>query len=416
MLKPVSEETGFLSFILGFFGKMGGVNKENNERMTETMAEKLENNAAETEEIKAAAEKPEAGKKKRKGRKRKIVKRLIWTLVILLVVGVAVWSIYSKLRSEYKITYDPYTATTGSISNSLSFTGSMQLVDSATYTAPSESKVKEVYVAVGDKVKEGDKLMRLTGGDTIEAEFDGTVSSIDVEKGDDVKAEDSLITVADFDHMTVSVRVGESNISQVSVGQSCRVTVSSANASFDSVIDKIDYASYTGNNVAYYTAKVNVDTFTAENVWPGMQATVTITLEEAKNVTVLKMDALSTARDNTAYVYKENEKGEMEEVTVTVGVSNGNYVEIKDGVTSGETVYKVAEKVEEETGLAALFSGLFTNRQVNRPSRNGSGGSGGMPDFSNMDMSNMPSGGFPGGGSGGNGGFPGGGSGGSRGN
>ena len=30
MLKPVSEETGFLSFILGFFGKMGDVNKENN--------------------------------------------------------------------------------------------------------------------------------------------------------------------------------------------------------------------------------------------------------------------------------------------------------------------------------------------------------------------------------------------------
>ena len=69
-------------------------------------------------------------------------------------------------------------------------------------------------------------------------------------------------------------------------------------------------------------------------------------------MTVLKMDALSTARNNTAYVYKENENGEMEEVTVTVGVSNGNYVEIKDGVTAGETVYKIAEKEEEATGLA----------------------------------------------------------------
>ena len=100
---------------------------------------------------------------------------------------------------------------------------------------------------------------------------------------------------------------------------------------------------------------------------------------------------------------------------MTVGVSNGNYIEIKDGVTSGETVYKIAEKEEEATGLAALFSGLFTNRQVNRPgsNRNGSGfGSGNMPDFS---------GGFPGG-SGGSGGSgsgsrpSSGGSGGSRGN
>ena len=364
------------------------------------MAEKLENKDAETEAVSAAAEKTE-GKKKKKGRKRKIVKRLIWTLVILLVVGVAVWSIYSKLRAEYKVTYDPYTATTGSISNSLSFTGSMQLIDSATYTASSDCKVKEIYVAVGDKVREGDKLIRFSGGETIEAEFDGTVSSIEVEKGDELKAEATLLTVADFDHMTVSVRVGESNITQVSVGQSCKVTVSSVGASFDATIDKIDYASYSGNNVAYYTAKVNVDTSEAENVWPGMQATVTITLDEAKDVTVLKMEGLSTARDNTAYVYKENEDGEMEEVSVTVGVSNGNYVEIKDGIASGETVYKIAEKEEEETGLAALFSGLFSNRQVNRPSRRNSDGSSGMPDFSNMDFSNMPSGGFPGGGSGG---------------
>ena len=363
------------------------------------MTDKLEKKAAETGTVNAAAEKTE-GKKKKKSRKRKIVKRLIWTLVILLVVGVAVWSIYSKLRSEYKITYDPYTATTGSISNSLSFSGSMQLINSASYTASSESKVKEIYVAEGDKVKEGDKLMRLSGGETIEAEFDGTVSSIDVEKGDEVKAEDSLITVADFDHMVVSIRVGESNIGQVSEGQSCRVTVSSAGATYESVIEKIDHVSYSGNNVAYYTTTVKVDTSATEGIWPGMQATVTIPLEEAENVTVLKMEALSTARDNTAYFYKENENGEMEEVTVTVGVSNGNYVEIKDGVTSGETVYKIAEKEEEVTGLAALFSGLFTNRQVNRPSRSSRDGDSGMPDFSSMpDMSNMPSD-FPSGGNG----------------
>ena len=381
------------------------------------MADKTERKDIETTEEQAvsAGTTEKDTKIRKKGKKRKIVKRLIWTLVILLLVGVAVWSVYSKLQSDYRITYDPYTATTGSISNSLSFTGSMQLVNSSSFTAESDAKVREVYVAEGDKVSKGDKLIRLSTGDTLEAEFDGTVSTVDVAKGDEVKNGDSLLTVADFDHMKVSVRVGESNISEVTKGIACRVTVSSANATYDATIDKIDHVAYSGNNVAYYTATVYVDTSETENIWPGMQATVTIPLEEAQNVTVLKMDALSTARDNTAFVYKENENGEMEEVTVTVGVSNGNYVEIKDGVTSGETVYKVAEKEEEVTGIAALFSGLFTNRQVNRPSRSGSG-NGSMPDFSNMDMSNMPnfgsgsgsgSGDFPGGGSGN---FPGGGS------
>lgn len=372
-----------------------------------------------TEAAKAVERKPE--KKKKKGRKRRILKKIIWTIIILVILGVIGWSVYSKLRADYKITYDPYTATTGSISNSLSFSGSMQLIDSETYTAPADAKVREIYVTAGQKVTDGTRLMRLSTGDTIEAGFDGTVSAINVEKGDEVKAEASLITVADFDHMRVSVRVGESNIGSVSVGQACKVTVSSAGASFDSTIGNINYVDYTGNNVAYYTTTVDVDTSETENIWPGMQATVTVTLEEAQDVTVLKVDALSTARDNTAYVYKENASGEMEEVKVTVGVSNGNYVEIKDGVTSGETVYKIAEKEEEATGLAALFSGLFTNRQVNRPGsgRNGNSGFGGgsMPDFGSGNMPDF-SGGFPGGGSGGSGGSrpSNGGSGGSRGN
>ena len=368
--------------------------------------------APETAPEKAPEKKPE--KKKKKGRKRRIIKRIIWLIVILAILGGIGYLVYNKLRADYKVTYDPYTATTGSISNSLSFTGSMQLINSATYTASAETKVREIYVSVGDKVKEGTKLMRLSDGTTIEAEFDGTVSVISVAKGDEVKAEASLITVADFDKMKVSVRVGESNISSVGVGQDCKVTVSSAGASFDAKIDEINYAEYTGNNVAYYTATVYVDTSKTENIWPGMQATVTVTLEEAQDVTMLKNEALSTARDNTAFVYKENANGEMEEVAVTVGVSNGNYVEIKSGVTSGETVYKVAEKEEQATGLAGLFSGLFGNTQVNRPRSGGGfpggGSGGGMPDFGSGNMPDF-SGGFPGGGSGGSGGSrPGGGS------
>ena len=378
------------------------------------MTDKLENKTVETEEVKAA-EKTE-GKKKKRSRKKKTLKRLFWLVIILLVLGVALWSVISKLQAEYRVTYDPYTATTGSISNSLSFTGSMQLINSASYTASSDAKIREIYVSEGDSVKDGDKLIRLSNGQLVEAEFDGTVSTIDVEKGDEVKSGESLITVADFDHMKVSVRIGESNISEVTAGQSCRVTVSSAGATFDTVIDKIDYVSYTGNNVAYYTGTVLVDTTGTENIWPGMQATVTVPQEEAQNVTVLKMEALSTARNNTAYVYKENENGEMEEVTVTVGVSNGNYVEIKDGVTAGETVYKIAEKEEEATGLAGLFSGLFSNTRVNRNNnRRNNQGDESQFDFSNMpDMGSFPGGGgsgFPGGSSG-SGGFPGGGSGG----
>ena len=349
---------------------------------------------------------PETNNQEKKKKKRKHrVRRWIILILVLALVGGGVFLVVRKLQRDYTVTYDAYTTTTGNISNSLSYSGSMQLINNKTYAAESAAKVREVYVKAGDKVKEGDKLMRLSDGTTLKAEFDGTVNKVEAEAGDEVEKDATLVQVADFSKMSISFRVGESDISQVTVGQDIKVTVASAGAAFNSTVKSIDYASYSGNNVAYYTATAEVDTSSTKDIYPGMQATVSITKEAVDNVVILKMDAISTARDNSAYVYIQGEDGKMTTQPITVGVSNGNYAEVKEGLEAGQTVY-VAVKVEEESG--GLLSGLFGTQQVNMPS-------GGMPNFSGGDMPN-----FGGGGSSGSGnrpsGFGGGGSGGRGGN
>ena len=336
-----------------------------------------------------AAEKKRPKRKKR----RRIIRRLILLVIVLAILGGAGYILFRKLQADYRVTYDPYTATIGSITNSLSFSGSMQLINNTTYTAASSCKVREVYVAEGERVEEDDKLMRLSDGTTVTADFAGTVNKLYVEKGDEVRSNDSLVQVADFDHMRVSFRVGESNIRDVSVGSEVKIKIASINATFDAVIKSIDYSSYSGNNVAYYTALVEVDTSAIDYVYPGMQATITMTQEEAKDVVILKMDAISTAANNTAFVYVEDENGNMQEQEITVGISNGNYAEIKAGLNAGDVVYVVQEK--EENTVAGILSGLFGSQQVNRPSSGGfGGGSGGGFGGGNMpDMSNFPSGG-----------------------
>ena len=330
------------------------------------------------------SEKPEAknqDNRKKKRRRRRIRKLIVLGTVLILIGGIG-FLVVRKLQRDYTVTYDAYTTTVGSISNSLSYSGSMQLINNTTYTAESAAKVREVYVAAGDKVKEGDKLMRLSDGTTLKAEFDGTVNKVEAEKGDEVEKDQELVQVADFGTMSISFRVGESDISQVAVGQSIRVTVASAGATFDSTIKSIDYASYSGNNVAYYTAKAEVDTSSATGIYPGMQATVSITKEEVQDVVILKMDAVSTARDNSAYVYVQGEDGSMTEQPITVGVSNGNYVEVKEGLEEGQTVYVVAKTEEQDSGL---LSGLFGTQQVNMPSGGMPDFGGNMPDFSNRE-------------------------------
>ena len=309
----------------------------------------------------------QAGTRKKK---RRTARRVVLILAVLLVLGLAGFITLRNLQAEYTVTYDGYTASRGTISNSLSFTGSMQLVNSKTYAASSAAKVREVYVAAGDRVKEGDKLLRLSNGETLKADFDGTVNKLDAAAGDEVTPEDTLVQLADFDHMRVTFRIGEGSIGDVAVNQPCRVTVPSAGAAFEAAVTAIDYASYSGNNVAYYTATVDVDTAEVAQIYPGMQATITLPQEEAENVVVLRMDAVSTAPDNTAFVYKQAGDGTMVETPVTVGVSNGNYVEIRAGVSEGETVFAVAKKQQGATGLQGMFSSMFGSQQVNMPANN----------------------------------------------
>lgn len=354
-------------------------------------------------------------KQKSNSRKRKILRKILIALIVLLLLTALGFYGYTMLKQEYTVTYDSYTASIGSISNALSFSGNLSLIDSASYTASSDSQVRKLYVSAGQDVKDGDKLMRLQNGETIEAEFDGRVNTVSVEEGDDVYAGDALVQVADFTHMCVNLRVDEYDIADVAVGQQCTVTATATEKTFESEIATIDYVSASGGNVAYYSAVCYVDV--DEGIYPGMQVTVSIPQEEAKDVVVLKMDALSFDAQNSAYVYMKNDNGAMEEVPVEVGVSNGNYVEIKSGLADGDEVFVEAE-VETTNAVSGLLSGLFGSQQFNAPGRMGGGqmpsfGSGQRPDFSSMggsmpDFSSMGnrssgSGGFGGGQMGGGG-------------
>ena len=340
------------------------------------------------------AEIPMKSPAKPRRKKRHILRKLLIGLLILaLLAGGALYA-YTSLKQEYTVTYTPYTASTGSISNALSFSGSLQLIDSATYAAGSDTTVRAVYVAAGDEVKEGDRLLRLASGETVKAEFDGRVNTLSVKEGDSVAAGESLIQVADFEHMKVNIRVDEYDIASVSVGQACRVTATATEKRFDSRIETIDYISASSGNVAYYTATAYVDV--DEGVYPGMQVTVTVPQDEAENVVVLSMNALSFDERNSAYVYMADEEGAMTQVPVEVGVSNGSYVEIRSGLNSGDTVYAETKIEAAATGLQGIMQSMFGGQRI-MPGAGGFNRQNRTNNNNNWNNGNMP-GGFGGGG------------------
>ena len=328
-------------------------------------------------------------------KRRRWLRKLILLLLVLILLAALAFYGYTALKQEYTVVYDSYTATTGSISNALSFSGNFSLIDSATYTASSSGTVRTLYVSAGDEVQEGDRLLRLTNGETIEAGFDGRVNAVNVAEGDSVSSGDALVQLADFTHLKVTLRVDEYDISDVQVGQACSVTATATEKTFDSEIASIDYISASGGNVAYYSAVAYVDV--DEGVYPGMQVTVSIPQEESENVVVLKLDALSFDAQNSAFVYMYDDAGALTEVPVEVGVSNGNYVEIKSGLSDGDVVYVESAQESETGGLGGLLSGLFGGQQISAPSGGGKGNFTGDPSgFSggSFDFGGEPPSGF----------------------
>ena len=319
-------------------------------------------------------------------RRRRKLRKILLLLVALALVAALGFYGYTALKQEYTVVYDSYTATTGSISNALSFSGNLSLIDSETYAASSSSTVRTLYVSAGDEVLEGDKLARLSNGETISAEFDGRVNAVSVAEGDEVSAGAALVQVADFVHMKVTLRVDEYDIADVQVGQSCTVTATATERSFESEIAAIDYISASGGNVAYYTATAYVDV--DGGVYPGMQVTVSIPQEQAEDVVILKADALSFDAQNSAYVWMYNDAGALEQVPVEVGVSNGNYVEIKSGISDGDVVYVESAQEASASGVSGLLSGLFGGQQMNAPAGDGRGFDfgGGMSGFGGGDF------------------------------
>jgi HlyD family secretion protein len=131
---------------------------------------------------------------------------------------------------------------------------------------------------------------------TIISPIDGVVITRSVNVGQTVAASFTapvLFKVAtDLTKMRVECSVDETDIGKVKEGQSCRFTVSGfPNETFTGVVTQVRYSPETVQNVVTYTTVVN-----AENpdlkLRPGMTATVSIVVGEAKNALKVPNSAL----------------------------------------------------------------------------------------------------------------------------
>jgi len=243
------------------------------------------------------------------------------------------------------------------------------------------------------------ELMKLQRDNSLTAPISGSIYSVaDVENDEDAT---DIVSISPDKTMEITLKVSETDILSVQTGQRVDITVRSVgDTTLTGEVTEIDKTYSSG----YYTATVSVDK--VEGMIAGMTASCSIRIEGADDVVLIPAEALHQTSDGY-YVYTaydEELKTFTGKVDVIPGLSNSSYVEIKSGLSEGDTVVYTESNTFDFAGFSGGMPGGFSG---------GSGSSSGMPSFvggSGSGSSGMPSfgGGSGSGSSGGPSGFSGG--------
>ncbi len=217
------------------------------------------------------------------------------------------------------------------------FSGNLTPVSDKTQTAKEQLKVKELYVSEGATVRKGDVLLRATDGTRVYAAYDGTLETLYAEVDDTLQPGSQLAHIVDYGTLEVTVDVDEYDIGAVALGKEARVYLNALDRTVPGVVTEIARDATTEGGVSYYEVKLQLDP--GSDVRSGMSVEVSLLNQQALNVVSVSLDALSYDEYNRPYVYRKASDGGYTAVSVETGVSDGKNIEVRYGLSAGETVY-----------------------------------------------------------------------------
>ena len=189
----------------------------------------------------------------------------------------------------------------------------------------------------------------------IVAPCDGIITSLDIEDGNMTVAGSIVATVSNLEEFEISVKVDEYSILNTKVGKDVTIYIDSIGRTYTGKITWIANNATIENGVSYFKATVE---FSAdEYVRGGMSVEVRLKNEESLGAVSVSVDAVNYRDNNTAYVYVLNSEGQVEEKNVSLGVSDGIYVEITEGLAEGDEILYVPGFSFEMPMPGAAFGG-----------------------------------------------------------
>ena len=211
---------------------------------------------------------------------------------------------------------------------------------------------------------------------TIVSPIDGVVISRNVDVGQTVAAAlqaPTIFTIAqDLKRMQVDTNVAEADVGQLAPGMKASFTVDAfPSEEFVGVIREVRNAPQTLQNVVTYDAVIDVDN-SALKLKPGMTANVTVVFADrsdavrvpnaairfrAPDALLAVSPALPTLKGDQRLLWVMRPSGMPEPVAVRVGVSDGSFTEVLEGLEAGDKV--VTEATSTTKGGPGSYGRVF---------------------------------------------------------
>ena len=174
--------------------------------------------------------------------------------------------------------------------------------------------------------------------DMIVGQWPIRVGQVLVEQGDTVTAGMPLLSLTDSG-LTVTLHASASDRTRLRTGQKATVTVTGSNDEAEGVITKLDETAQIDEKTKeqYYEGTVDVPQLDAAD---GANVSIEVILDQREDALTVPIAAVKQngEGDDVVRVLDLDNGGVINEVKVQTGLSEGSYIEIKDGLDGGEVV------------------------------------------------------------------------------
>lgn len=194
---------------------------------------------------------------------------------------------------------------------------------------------RQDYEEAKEKLEEFDSVIT---DQVISAADNGVITEVYVAAGDQLTQNMELISLNDYDEVTITVSVEEDDMDAAALGNKVNITLAAFEEEvFAGTVTEIGDAEIDSNtNKTLYSVTVTVEN-TGSLLYQDMSAEVTFVTDEVSEVLYIPVKAV-TETDGISCVKVKEADGSVVTREVTIGFSDGINVEIKEGLSEGETV------------------------------------------------------------------------------